>query len=154
MISESDGYKCKAKEWEIEEELTADGDYPQISVEGSYEFFPYSKTYSWDEDVVEETIGNRKIRYKRELYYARGVILEDGRGIHIDGRNAPNSDELSEKCHAKYNGDDPKVVTYTIEEIDENGNVVFSHLVDSMPDIVHDIADYLGIADDGGNLPF
>ncbi len=149
-----DGYEAKVKEYEVIQ-LPLLGDLPQIQIEGSSKEYTCS-VFSCGEDVVEEIFEDKKIKYTREWYFALGVCLEDGRKIYIDGRRAPSGDSLQEKHHAKYNNDDILVASYLIEETDDKGQIVFSHTVDSISDIVHNLDKFFCVedADEGLEMPF
>ena len=155
-----DGYEAKVKEYEVIQHPLL-GELPQIQISGSSED---NTSYALNccKDVVEEIFKNQedekcgceKIKYTRELYFALGVCLEDGRKIYIDGRYAPSKHVLQQKYKAKYNDDYFVVKSYFIEETDDKGQIVFSHAVDSIPDIVHNLDKFFGVEDDDEGLPF
>lgn len=141
MASYCDGIKLKVTGFDkTEEEIRETGFLvPEISFENCSEVYYPQTMFSWSEETVEMKHSKTTTVFITNYYSLLTALMPNLERILVDGRGAPY-----EGCFTgHYLHEYTPTTSYIIKEIDnETGNVLYEQIVDTIPDIVHDICEY------------
>lgn len=141
MASYCDGIKLKVTSFDkTEEEIRETGFLvPEISFENCSEVYYPQTMFSWSEETVEMKHSKTTTVFITNYYSLLTALMPNLERILVDGRGAPY-----EGCFTgHYLHEYTPTTSYIIKEIDnETGNVLYEQIVDTIPNIVHDICEY------------
>lgn len=141
MASYCDGIKLKVTGFDkTEEEIRETGFLvPEISFENCSEVYYPQTMFSWSEETVEIKHSKTTTVFITNYYSLLTALMPNLERILVDGRGAPY-----EGCFTgHYLHEYTPTTSYIIKEIDnETGNVLYEQIVDTIPNIVHDICEY------------
>ena len=141
MASYCDGIKLKVTGFDkTEEEIRETGFLvPEISFENCSEVYYPQTMFSWSEETVEMKHSKTTTVFITNYYSLLTALMPNLERILIDGRGAPYEGHFTGHYLHEYT----PTTSYIIKEIDnETGNVLYEQIVDTIPNIVHDICEY------------
>lgn len=141
MSSFCDGIKLKVTAFDkTVEEINESGiRIPEISYECSYEEYYPQQLFSWDEEKIEMKSSKTTTVFITQHYLLLNALMPNLERILVDGQCAPCEDCFTGHYLDGYT----PTTSYIIKEIDnETGNVLYEKIVDTIPNIVHDVQKY------------
>ena len=141
MASYCDGIKLKVTGFDkTEEEIHKTGFVvPEISYERGFEEYYPQWGFTWGEEKVEMKHEKTTTVFITQRYFILEALMPNLEKIWIDGQCAPYEDCFTGHYLDGYDS----ATSYIIKEIDnETGNVLYEQIVDTIPNIVHDICEY------------
>ena len=141
MASYCDGIKLKVTGFDkTEEEIRETGFLvPEISFENCSEVYYPQTMFSWSEETVEMKHSKTTTVFITNYYSLLTALMPNLERILVDGRGAPYEGHFTGHYLHEYT----PTTSYIIKEIDnETGNVLYEQIVDTIPNIVHDICEY------------